>query len=546
MTSGVIRSTGSADDPDGVNDRLRRAAPLLALIGVGLAFRVVLVTVLAPNAGFASDLQLFAQWARTLASEGPGSIYGTVSSVDYPPGYLWVLWLLGAVANGLASVTGGDAGAILAGLLKLPAITADLALALLLGWAGTRWFGHRVGLAAAALWLFVPVSWYDSALWGQVDSVGTFVLVASLMLLVERRHAPALVLAVVAALIKPQLAIGLGVVLPVLVRRELLVERRPARFLGEVAAAVTIGVAVVVPFDLSVMAAPSLAAVPVLGDLAGLVGLFVRAGGEFRVLTANAFNAWALVGDPSLASSIGGGGASWTADSLVVAVGLPAVTVGAVLLVGIGVVVALGLLRRDGIVPILLGGSILALAFFAVPTRVHERYLVPFFGISALLAARSAVWAASYIVLGILNAINLHAVLAGTLSIGRVNGAGGSAGALAGPRGADAFGPPRGGLVTPGGPGLPGRDQIGAAIRSIQLPFADLARSEAVVTLIAVAHTLALIGLLVAWAVMILRPEPRPATAVSPQSGSATLQPAWPTASRNASAGAAPRSSRTA
>jgi len=544
VTSGVIRSTGSADDPDGVNDRLRRAAPLLALTGLGLAFRVVLITVVAPNAGFAADLQLFAQWASPLASTGPGSIYGTVAGVDYPPGYLWVLWLLGLVANGLATLTGLDAGAILVGLLKVPAITADLALALLLGWAGTRWFGQRVGLFAAALWLFVPVSWYDSALWGQVDSVGTLVLVASLVLLVERRHAPALVLAVVAALIKPQLAIGLGIVLPVLVRRELLVARHPGRLLGETAAAIAVGVALLVPFDLSVMASPTVASVPVVGNVAGLVGLFVRAGGEFSVLTANAFNAWALVGDPSLAASIGSGGSSWTADSLIFAAGIPAVTVGAVLLVGIGIVVALGLLRRDGVIPILLGGSILALAFFAVPTRVHERYLVPFFGISALLAARSLLWVAGYVALGIANAINLHAVLGGSLRVGRVNGSGGLGGALTGR--ADAFGPARGGFGPAGGPGGPGRDGFATAIRSIDLPFADLARSEGVVALVAVAHTVTLVGLLVAWAVVILRPEPRRAAAASAQSGSAALQPAWPTASRNASAGAAPRSSRTA
>jgi dolichyl-phosphate-mannose-protein mannosyltransferase len=524
------------DDARSVNDRVGRAAPLLVILGLGLAFRVVLVTVVAPDAGFASDLQLFAQWATTIANAGPGSIYRTVSSVDYPPGYLWVLWLLGSLANGVASLTGADAGAILAGLLKVPAITADLALAGLLGWAGTRWFGARVGLIAAALWLFVPVSWYDSALWGQVDSVGTLVLVASLVLLVERRHAAALALAVVAALIKPQLAIGLGVVLPVLVRRELLVERRPGRLLGEVAIGFAVGVTLLLPFDLSTMAAPSLAFVPVIGDLAGLVGLFVRAGGEFSVLTANAFNVWALVGDPSLAASIGGGGASWTADSYLIAGIVPAVIVGAVLLAGVGVVVALGLLRRDGVVPIVLGASILALAFFAVPTRVHERYLVPFFGISALLAARSAMWAAGYLALGVANAIDLHAVLAGSLRIGRIDAGGAVGGALAGPRGGDAFGPPRGGFGGPGAQGIPGREAIGGVFRSLQLPFAELARSEGVVILVAVAHTAALVGLLVAWVVVVLRPERRTAAAAAPRSGAAALRPGWRAAPRAASA----------
>ena len=69
-------------------------------------------------------------------------------------------------------------------LLKIPAIVADIALAALLYGAARRWFGGRAGLLAAAIYLFIPVTWYDSALWGQVDAVGTLVMVAALVLLV--------------------------------------------------------------------------------------------------------------------------------------------------------------------------------------------------------------------------------------------------------------------------------------------------------------------------------------------------------------------------
>ena len=59
--------------------------------------------------------------------------------------------------------------------------------------------------------------------------------------------------------------------------------------------------------------------------------------------------------------------------------GIHAVTLGAILLVGVGLLVAGGLLLRADRLPIVLGFTVLAFAFYALPTRVHERYLFPFF-----------------------------------------------------------------------------------------------------------------------------------------------------------------------
>ena len=47
-----------------------------------------------------------------------------------------------------------------------------------------RWFAGRpraatLALAAAALYLFNPVTWYDSAIWGQVDAFGALFSLAT-------------------------------------------------------------------------------------------------------------------------------------------------------------------------------------------------------------------------------------------------------------------------------------------------------------------------------------------------------------------------------
>ncbi len=66
---------------------------------------------------------------------------------------------------------------------------------------------------------------------------------------------------------------------------------------------------------------------------------------------------------------------------------------------------------RDDRLSLLVGLTILAIAFFVVPTRAHERYLFPFFGLGAILLAVSWRWSVAYVALAAVNSVNLLAVL---------------------------------------------------------------------------------------------------------------------------------------
>ena len=191
-----------------------------------------------------------------------------------------MLWLIGVIGRALGGLAGVPAEQVVVALLKVPAILADGAIATILCIAGQRWFGGRAGLVAAALYLFIPVTWYDSALWGQVDAVGALALIAAIVLLVEGWSEAAAVLAVVAILIKPQETIGLGIVLPILLRRHLLARgswrsprigdgdregegdgrgrfdpgglpQGPIRLATSALAAAVVGLAILLPYDLS-------------------------------------------------------------------------------------------------------------------------------------------------------------------------------------------------------------------------------------------------------------------------------------------------------
>ena len=185
--SGSVRSSGP-----------RAGLALALLLAAGLALRLLIV-VLLPGAGFGVDLNAFRYWAANLAQEGPFGFYGRGFFIDYTPGYLYVLWLLG----GAGQLLGG-----LGDLVKVPAVFADLALAwlvheLVVELGGSR----RAALLGAAIVLFNPITWFDSAVWGQVDAVGAMPLLLGLRELWRGRSERAAFFATVAAVVKPQLGI---------------------------------------------------------------------------------------------------------------------------------------------------------------------------------------------------------------------------------------------------------------------------------------------------------------------------------------------------
>ena len=91
--------------------------------------------------------------------------------------------------------------------------------------------------------------------------------------------------------------------------------------------------------------------------------------------------------------------------------GVPAALVGAALLLGIALVVSILVARKPDRLTILVGVSVLALAFFVVPTRVHERYLFPLFGLAGILLAFSWRWRIAYAIAGVATFLNMYVVL---------------------------------------------------------------------------------------------------------------------------------------
>jgi dolichyl-phosphate-mannose-protein mannosyltransferase/protein-O-mannosyltransferase-like protein len=391
-----------------------------ALLLGGLLLRLVIAYVFFPNSGFESDLGTFKAWALQLAQDGPGEFYTAASFADYPPGFMYVLLALGSVSSLLASVLGSNAQDVVSALVKVPGILADLGIGYLIyrlvrGWVPDRDRGERLALLAASLFVFNPVVWYDSALWGQVDAVGTLVMLAAVAVLLAGYSEGATGLMVLAGLMKPQFGLVLlPVVAVVLIRRHLLrpgsgprpswmparlrdwfvEEQGPWRLVSSAAVGLVALLLTITPFSL---------------DVVRLVVLLGSTAGGYPWLSVNAYNPWALIGAGGSAPLAAAGG--WSRDDVPLLGPIPGVVIGSLLLLGGFIAGAIQLARRDSRWAIVGATIFFALAFFVLPTRVHERYLFPVFALLPLVAVADRRWLFATVGLSIASFINLHAVL---------------------------------------------------------------------------------------------------------------------------------------
>ena len=415
MTRGPVGRRG-AMTPD--LSRLDAGTIVAALLVIGFVLRVFIAGVYMPLSGFGVDIGDFTAWGQRMASGGPGAFYEAGYFADYPPAYLYVLWLLGGIGSLVAPLVGQDATG---GLVKIPGILADIGVAWLLfvicrRWAGNLLAGHEelaarlrpetLGLVAAAIYLFNPGVIFDSSIWGQVDSVGALILLGTVYFLGRGWTEAASATAMLALLVKFQFAFIIPIVAVVGIKRHLLGrssdrahdgQRDAPRVLFSLAAALATLFAIITPFGVSLYAPLAggdpralLGFLPEADPATSLVGKFVEAANTYTGLSINAINLWrnpwSGLGDTL----------TWGDDRTIGLLGLTWQQVGIGLFAIIALVALWQVARRDDLRGILVAGLLLAIAFFVVPTRVHERYLFPALALAAPLVLRNWNWKAIY------------------------------------------------------------------------------------------------------------------------------------------------------
>ena len=341
---------------------------LATIVTLAALLRIIIAYGLMPqDGGFGTDLSAFRYWTADLVAHGPWGTYGRGYFLDYLPGYLAILWPLGALSS---VVSGGDSGL----LIKLPAIIADL-LIVVAGLRLARELGAtaRAQLALALLLAFSPALLLDSTIWGQVDSVGTAVTLFSATELIRGKTIRSGILAALAAVMKPQF----GILIPFVA----LLSFTRARATRDVWLPVVTG--------LAGAAVVALVALPFGITLIDVLIKVIAAAAGYPYLSVNAWNPWALI-DVGGKSVVAGTG--WASDTAaILPFGIPGVIVGTTLLVA-AIAVALNRAKSDERIITVSALAFVAIAFFVLPTRVHERYLFPAVPLTLILATVRSTW----------------------------------------------------------------------------------------------------------------------------------------------------------
>lgn len=327
--------------------------PLPYLIGAAFILRVLFAYF---YHGFDTDIACFGAWSERIVEVGPSSFYAADVFTDYPPGYMYILYVIGAIRkffhipylSGMHLV-----------LLKLPSVISDL----LCGYFIYKTAGKKVSpkwtFFLTAIYLFNPVIILNSSLWGQVDSVFTFTLVLMCLYLINGKMLPAYIVYGCGVLLKPQMIVFTPLLLIGFLDWVILKDFSFEKLFRNVAHVLYVffcGVLLCLPFGLD-----------------KVFSQYFSTLGSYPYAAVNAYNFWGFFG------------LNWVSqDNTFLFLRYKTWgTIVILLIVVITFIISLRIKEAQAKYPLI--GAFIILTMFVFSVRMHERYMYP--GIILLLLA---------------------------------------------------------------------------------------------------------------------------------------------------------------
>lgn len=349
---------------------------LLATITVALGFRIYISTF--PS--FEFDQSAFRFWSLKLAEKGLKDFYFQDFFTSNPIGYFYFLWPDGLFIKNIAPwIANNNLSFDL--LLKLPANLADILTGCLVYYLISKRWGTKSGLLGFFLYVANPAIFFNSSVWGQYDSIPTlFLLLATYILMMKKFPEVALAFFAISLTLKPQ-TISLAPIIGIL----LLLNYKYKRWLTSILTFCSTLILIYLPFF------PS-------NPFYGIYYANKGSANLFNCTTCFAFNFWGIFGN-------------WQND-LKAFLGLPYLVWGVVSYIFLlSIILFTKPFKIKYQIPfIYITSAIVILIFFNFLTRIHERYLFPFF-VFFLLGAimlKSRLLIAFYLVISFLHFLNLY------------------------------------------------------------------------------------------------------------------------------------------
>ena len=357
---------------------------MLVLFGIA----AIKVAVMPFFPGFGPDVGSYQSWGSQIATFGPAHTYQEGYFLDYPPGYLYALWVAGLIGQAI-----GAHDYFYRIIIEGPAIVADFTLAILM--YAMIWRSARREMATIAMLMVAlnPALLFDTVVWGQSDSVLTFVTLLSIVAILDKQYLIAWGLAAIAVLVKPQ---GL-MILPVLGLwtiletsdlsgiREFFTETDFATWIISGVSLILVAIIGIMPFQIG-------------HEWNWILKLYTSTAAYYHETSVNAFNLMALIGGLRQSDSGTIAGVSYFA-------------LGMSLLVPLYVFVAWILWRGRSQERLLFAAFFAIFGFFMVAPRMHERYLYPAIALVVPLALEAPQMMAVFVVLSLTCVINLSYIL---------------------------------------------------------------------------------------------------------------------------------------
>jgi len=274
-------------------------------------------------------------------------------------------------------------------LLKIPFILADLGIGWLIYKMALKGkVGSKRANFAASLFLFNPALIYNSAIWGQTDSLINFLALLALWLIYKRNYFGGIFSFILSLYLKLSLIIWAPVFfLVIILRRDFKKAVFPALF----------------SFLLIVIAS-----LPFSGDRNPVSWIWYLYSNRVLarqgdMLSGNAFNLWTLLR-----------GVDFSLKENILTFGVPAKAIGRVL--ASGSMIAIGFLfvlkdkkkQATRINNMLWAVTLISFSTFLFLTNMHERYLYPIFAPMAILVAMDKLKLKWYLALSLVSWLNLY------------------------------------------------------------------------------------------------------------------------------------------
>ena len=343
---------------------------LVGLLLVGLVLRLLLIGA----DGFHGDVSSFEAWSLSLVDLPISQFYDKAGFADYPPGYLYVLYVIGHIYRLL--VHDDPSYFMLKVFVKMPAIVCDLVDAALIFAIVRKFAALPWAFGAAALMAFNPSTIFISAYWGQVDSVAAALTLGSLLLMVNAYTSSGR--AATHMIVGAWLLLGYSVLMkpPAIVIAPIFllfaftspdtrtrIDRLAATWYG-VAAAIFLAYLASIPFH------------PGINPIEQFIWLIKRyafGANVYAYNSVNAFNLYEMFPNSRFWQPDTGILPGWPVGTALL--GFPQYVWGIIIFGAATVLVASRFAQRRDIMALLEASMILSLGYFVLSTRMHERYI---------------------------------------------------------------------------------------------------------------------------------------------------------------------------